>query len=59
MSPERKLFDIVWNLQRKESHRINEALLTGREHGGDWRRGLMARIVFKELIDGNTETFFN
>ena len=45
---ERRLREIAWQQQKLENRRNNEALFTGRM-GGIWRRGIMARMLFKGI----------
>ena len=47
---ERKPFDAKWVQQKVENRRNNEAIFTGWD-GGVWRRGIMARQLFRGLIE--------
>ena len=47
--------DIEWQKQKLENHRLNEALLTGRWHGSMWRRGIMARLLFRGALNDSRD----
>lgn len=42
--------EIIWNNNKAENHRLNEALLVGRWRGSEWRHGIMARIILKRIL---------
>jgi hypothetical protein len=44
--------DIEWNKQKLENHRLNKALFTGWD-GGVYKRGIMARVLFKGILYAN------
>ena len=50
MNRERKDFDINWNQQRVENHRLNEALFQGWKDGQFYRGAVSARRVLKDIL---------
>lgn len=47
---ERTIQDLVWNKNKEENRRINQAIYTGWD-GGIYRKGVMARVVLRGVME--------